>query len=57
MDSKMADHYSARPVSAARTAPLMTWVEVADPTGRTRLEARWSVPAARVGTTAAAHAA
>jgi len=56
MDSKMANHYSARPVSAARTAPLMTWVEVADPTGRTRLEARWSVPAAVAGATVA-HAA
>ena len=57
MDSEMADHHSARPVAMPRMAPMMTWVEVADPTGRTRLEARWSVPAAAEAGTTVAHAA
>lgn len=47
MDSKMTDSHTRRP-TLPRVAPMMTWVEVADPDGRVRLEARWSVPAAGV---------
>ncbi|MEO5854058.1 MAG: hypothetical protein ABIQ15_16235 [Nocardioides sp.] len=46
MDSQMTDH--------RRSAPTMTWVEVADGAGGTRLEAHWSTPAHAVGTPQAA---
>jgi len=57
MDSKMADRHSGRRATMPRMAPMMTWVEVADPTGRTRLEARWSIPAAARPGATSAHAA
>lgn len=46
MDSQMTAQHRGR--------PLMTWVEVTDAAGGTRLESRWSLPSHATNATHAA---